>query len=220
MNKISEILSIKKYLQSFVTFGEGNASIISNDRKKFLIKASGCDLFNMTKKDLVICSRDCVQLNNKKKKPSMEVSFHSMLYTHKSVNFILHTHPTETLSILCSGKITQFAENRYFPDQVVRNGKKSCVVTYAMPGESLTNAIKSSLERFIQKENYFPKLILLQNHGIICCGKNAKECLIATSICEKSAKIFNKNYELNSLTDEQIFKIDSCPLEAHRRKLT
>lgn len=219
MNKISEILSIKKYLESFVTFGEGNASIISNDRKKFLIKASGCDLFNMKKNDLVTCSLDCRQLNNWKKKPSIEVYFHAMLYHHNNINFILHTHPPKTLPILCSDKIFEFAESRYFPDQVVRNGKKSCVVPYGMPGEKLSEKISNSLEDFIRVEGYFPKLILLQNHGIICCGKTGKECLVATSMCEKSARIFTDSscgFKIKKLSKKEIDEIFSDTSENYR----
>lgn len=194
-------------------------SSVLSGREKFLIKASGCDLFSLSKKDLVVCSLDCVQLSNMKKKPSMEMYFHAMLYGYNDVNFVLHTHPPETLTILCSHKIFEFAEARYFPDQVVRNGRKSCVVPYEMPGKKLTEKISHSLDEFISKEGYFPKLILLQNHGIICCGKTGKECLVATSMCEKSAKMFNNYTKLNPLRDHQVEEIDTCPIELHRRSL-
>ena len=35
-----------------------------------------------------------------------------------------------------------------------------------------------------------PKVILLENHGIITFGKTIDECVIKTEICEKSAEIF------------------------------
>ena len=107
-----------------------------------------------------------------------------------NINFISHTHPSNTVKILCSKYSSLFSHNRLFPDQVIFNGEKSCLVPYAKPGEELTKIIEECVNKFIENEGYFPKLILLENHGIIACGKTIDECVIISEICEKSAKIF------------------------------
>jgi ribulose-5-phosphate 4-epimerase/fuculose-1-phosphate aldolase len=94
------------------------------------------------------------------------------------------------MKILCSKKSKKFSKFRIFPDQVVFNGIKSCLVPYATPGDDLTKIIIKRVTKFIKNEGYFPKLILLKNHGIITCGVNENECVIITEICEKSAEIF------------------------------
>jgi ribulose-5-phosphate 4-epimerase/fuculose-1-phosphate aldolase len=116
----------------------------------------------------------------------------------------------ETLKILCSDKIQDFASTRLFPDQVVFNGLESCIVEYAHPGEELMNSIKKSCENYVDKRKYFPSLILLQNHGILCASNSMKNCVFATEICEKSAAVFlsagsNSLTYLNEDQKEKIF---------------
>ncbi len=157
------------------------------------------------------------------KEPSMEVSFHAwILDSFPEVNCVCHTHPPHTTKIMCSGRTHAFANERMFPDQVVRNGRRSCLVPYATPGIKLRNAIKQSVEMFMQVEKHFPRLILLQNHGIITTGTTAKECAVATLMCEKSAEIFIGAKLLNNikfLTAEEVDELDSSPSEEYRRKV-
>ena len=40
------------------------------------------------------------------------------------------------------------------------------------------------------RNGFFPKLILLKNHGIITTGASVRECTVSTLMCEKSAEIF------------------------------
>ena len=114
---------------------EGNVSQrIEND---FLIKASGCSLKNLSKQDLVLCNTKGEQINNFKKKPSIETQFHSILFQNLNIQFIAHTHPINTLKILCSELVEEFANNRLFPDQVVFNGIKSLWVKFFVNANAL-----------------------------------------------------------------------------------
>ena len=138
------------------------------------------------------------------------------------VNYIAHTHPIQTNKILCTDHIYSFAINRLFPDQVIRNGKKSCVVPYATPGENLLIEIEQSVNSFIDNEGYFPKLILLQNHGIIVASSSYKECIASTFMCEKSAEIFIGSISLgkcNFLDPNLVNEVFDCPNEKYRREL-
>ena len=153
----------------------------------------------------------------------MEVSFHAwILKTFPQINFVAHTHPTHTNKILCSERIFSFAKRRLFPDQIVRNGARSCVVPYATPGKPLRKAIEESIIEFMGGEGYFPKLILLQNHGIIVAATSAKDCVSSTLMCEKSAEIYSGARamgSINYLTKEQIAEVDKSPDEKYRREI-
>jgi L-fuculose-phosphate aldolase len=216
-----KILKLSHAMGKFAIGFEGNVSQkIDNN---FVIKASGTNLSNLSENELVLCSLDdCQQINNFHKKPSLEVSFHSELLKEQDINFVAHTHPVNTLKILCSDYLYEFAENRIFPDQVVFNKKKSCVVDYASPGNELTNQILISLNKFKSVNNYLPNLFLLQNHGIIVTGKTYQECIIATEICEKAAEIFFGSKCLSNikfLTKEDVEKIDLDKNEKYRKNI-
>jgi len=105
-----------------------------------------------------------------------------------------------------------------FPDQVIFNGKKSCVIPYAKPGIPLMNMIGVHLESFIKTENFFPNVILLKNHGLITCGKTILECIYATEICEKSAEIFMGKYKPNFLTEDEVNDLLNDDKEKYRIK--
>ena len=163
---MDELLELAHAIQPFTICGEGNVSC--RDGEALLIKASGTNLDGLGYDDLVRCGMNGKPHEDEEKKPSMEVSFHAwILRTFPQINFVAHTHPTHTNKILCSERIFSFAKRRLFPDQIVRNGARSCVVPYATPGKPLRKAIEESVIEFMGGEGYFPKLILLQNHGII-----------------------------------------------------
>jgi rhamnose utilization protein RhaD (predicted bifunctional aldolase and dehydrogenase) len=124
-------------------------------------------------------------------KPSAEAAFHAWLLTLEDVEFIAHAHPVAINQILCSPQAEPFATQRMFPDQVYRCGPSSVYVPYADPGIPLAREIRGkvllSLRRSYGKP---PKLILLQNHGIIALGKNASDVLATLLMAEKAAAIF------------------------------
>jgi L-fuculose-phosphate aldolase len=199
---------------------EGNISAKKDNH--FLIKASGSKLSLLTKEDLVLFDFGGNQLSNFNKKGSMELGFHTFLLGFEDINFISHTHPVNSVKILCTNYSELFANNRLFPDQVIFNGLKSCLVPYAKPGDNLTEKIKENVNLFIEKEGFFPKLILLENHGIIACGKNIEECVMITEICEKSAEIFLGSMMLGNikfLSDDETNDLINDKKEKYRQDL-
>ena len=217
---MDDILKLAYALSSHTICGEGNVS--GRDGDSFWIKASGTSLDTLKKEDLVACHLNGVPFSAKDK-PSMEVLFHAWIYdNYESVNFVAHTHPTNTNKILCSGSCHDFAEHRLFPDQVVRNGRKSCLVPYATPGRLLRDEIKKQVGYFVEEEGFFPKLILLENHGIITTGSSYKDCVASSLMCEKSAEIFvgaRSLGQIQYLTKHEIMAVDKDPNEAYRRKI-
>ena len=214
---ITNLLTLSRNLSKYVVGVEGNTSCKSDNG--FYIKASGKSLKNLSEKDLVYCRFDG-SFDNKNLRPSIETGFHSWIYKNLNANYIAHTHPINTLKILCSIEVDNFSKKRLFPDQVVFNGVESCLVDYYHPGDDLINGIEESVNSYIKKYNYNPKLILLKNHGIISFGDNINECIISTEICEKSAEIYlgSKNNPIY-LSSSDIYKIDNDDREKYRKNL-
>ena len=218
---MDSIIELARTLGPYAICGEGNVSVKDDDC--FWVKASGTSLDTLEKKDLVACKMSGVPFDSLGLKPSIETSFHAwLLREFDDIKFVAHTHPPKTMQVVCSEQIHSFAEHRLFPDQVVRNGAKSCVVPYAMPGKPLLEEIKKSVLAFIEVEEYFPKLILLQNHGIIVASTSHKDCIASTLMCEKSAEIFIGAKVLGQtrfLSADEVEEIDKCPSEERRRKM-
>ena len=222
---MDNLLELAHMLGPYAICGEGNVSGKFEDEYQscYYVKASGTSLDTLEKKDLVACKMSGVPYDALGPKPSIENGFHAwILREFSAIKFVAHTHPPKTMEVVCSEQIHSFAEHRLFPDQVVRNGAKSCVVPYAMPGKPLLEAIKKSVTEFIEKEEYFPKLILLQNHGIIVASTSHKECIASTMMCEKSAEIFIGAKVLGQtrfLSEDEVKEVDKCPSEERRRMM-
>ena len=219
---MSEILDLAREISEYTICGEGNVSV-RVDENTLLIKASGTSLNTLSEKDLTLCNTNGAQIELLHKKPSIETSFHAwIMKTFSEVNFIAHTHPPHTTKILCSDTIYDFADNRWFPDQIVRNGIKSCLVPYAPPGKAILKLVEKSVSEFVDEEGYCPKLILLQNHGIITASASKKDCTASTLMCEKSAEIFIGAKLLGGvkfLTKQEVADVDTCPNENYRRNM-
>lgn len=214
--------------------GEGNVSSKIGDNL-IAVKSSGTCLHNLTEEDITICYHDKLlsfaassekidNLNLAKKyknqkKPSIESLFHAWLLNFEHINFVAHCHPIYTNQILCSKEAYNFASKRMFPDQVVYCGRKSALVPYADPGFDLLKKIKKYVNKFIEENNFFPNLILLENHGIISCGKRLEDVFSCISMCEKSAQIFIGAFSLgcvNFLNQGEVKKIDLSVDEFYR----
>ena len=214
----TSLLKLAKSHSPFVVGYEGNVSARFSD-ETFLIKASGRRMEILEDKDLVECSWDCIPRNSELR-ASMEAPFHSLILRKTGCNFVAHTHPPHTMRILCRNLSSTFANYRFFPDQVVFNGMKSCLVNYFHPGDELCQAIEKEFDKFVEIHNTDPKIILLKNHGIITWGKTIEECLVKTEICEKSAMIFKEDHKnICFLGKDEVKKILNDEKEKYRQIL-
>tara|TARA_R110000824_G_scaffold398202_1_gene602002 strand:+ start:3877 stop:4539 length:663 start_codon:yes stop_codon:yes gene_type:complete len=216
-----DLKNLGEGLARFVVGTEGNIS--KRTSEGFRIKASGFSLKYMNKDSYVACSIDGTPIEGEVNKPSMEWSFHSWIYQNSNYRIIAHTHPTNILKILCTDNLVQeFAAKRLFPDQVVFNGVESCVVPYATPGIELTLEIEKAVREYEARLGEFPKLLLLKNHGIICCANTVKEAIIMTEICEKAAEIFmgaNTLHSIDYLTKDEVKSVLNHEDEKYRKEL-
>ena len=165
----------------------------------FQIKCSGVRLSDACQaSDYVCISMSGEQIDNFNRRGSIEMELHRLIYNrYPDVKFIAHTHPINTLKILCGLdlNISIFAKMRMYPEQVIFNGASSIVVPYACPGPKLANELELKIQHYEQ----CPKLILLKNHGIVACGKTVDECVAITETCEKAAEVFISGHQLPSI---------------------
>ena len=221
--------------------GEGNTSVkLNNDQ--FAVKASGCCLATLTESDITVCETGRIlgildrrnlteedldsqllesRVGGVGKKPSIEAMFHAWLLSLRDVNFVGHCHPLSANQVLCSPRARDFAERRLFPDEVVCCGPQSVFVPYVDPGLPLAREIAERTRLFIEKEGIVPRLILLQNHGIIALGGTPQAVLASILMASKAAGIFMGAAAMggpNFLPQPQVERIAARPDEAYRQK--
>jgi rhamnose utilization protein RhaD (predicted bifunctional aldolase and dehydrogenase) len=241
--QLADLLHLSHQLgkEQLAILGEGNTSA-KLSAEQFAVKASGTCLATLTEADLTICDSGAVlglldkkslsdeELNHallnaridaKAKKPSIESVFHAWLLTLPGVSFVGHCHSLTANQILCSPRARDFAERRLFPDEVVYCGPASVFVPYADPGLVLAREIRDRTNAFVQQQGCLPRVILLQNHGIIALGGTAHAVLASSLMTAKAAAIFMGAAALggpNFLTAQHVERIAVRPDEAHRQR--
>jgi rhamnose utilization protein RhaD (predicted bifunctional aldolase and dehydrogenase) len=221
--------------------GEGNTSARLEDGT-FLVKASGTNLATLKPEQVVACRfADVLAMMERAKmtdgevnqalldcrvdpnalKPSVEALFHGYLLSLPEVNFVGHVHAIAVNQILCSPRASEFAKERIFPDEIVCCGAESVIVPYTDPGLILAQAIRTKTRHFIEKNGTYPRLILLENHGIIALGPSDQSVLAALLMAEKTAKIWAGAAALGGpifLTEENVRRIAQRPDEHYRQR--
>jgi rhamnose utilization protein RhaD (predicted bifunctional aldolase and dehydrogenase) len=222
--------------------GEGNTSV-RIDEETFAVKASGSNLASLTSADVTHCAFNrllplldkssatdvevdqallAARLDPAAKKPSIEALLHAYLLTLPGVRCVGHVHAIAVNQILCSPRAREFAERRACPDEIVMCGVESVFVPYAEPGLGLSQAIRREVVAFVKRTGRDPKIILLQNHGIIAVGSSPKSVLGSLLMAEKAAEIFVGAASLGGpvfLTAEQCERIAGRPDEHYRQKM-
>jgi rhamnose utilization protein RhaD (predicted bifunctional aldolase and dehydrogenase) len=224
--------------------GEGNTSV-RLDADTFAVKASGSNLATLTVAGTANCRFDrllpllaaeglsdahidealfAARISNEAKKPSVEAIFHAYLLTLPGVNYVGHTHPVAVNALLCSRHARSFATHRLFPDEIVCCGVESVFVPYTDPGLKLSQAIKAATEDYIRRLARAPRVILLENHGLIALGSTPEAVLAATLMAVKAARIYASAAASSGgadpvfLSPEQVTRIAGRPDEHYRQK--
>jgi len=155
--------------------------------------------------------------------PSVESFMHAWLLEQDGVNWIAHTHPEVLLSLLCTEDPFQWADKPLFPDEIVCCGPVACTVKYVDPGLILAREIAKSVNIYKDKHGMMPKVIWLQNHGLITLGATLNEALSATYMSAKVARVrlgaLQTGRKIVPLPEEAISRIDNRPDEHHRKRL-
>jgi rhamnose utilization protein RhaD (predicted bifunctional aldolase and dehydrogenase) len=247
MTPLQQILDLTRALgqpqHEYVIIGEGNTSL-RVDADTFLIKASGRGMSSIDESGFVAVRFDPIMALFEQQdadraalqqamidakvdpdtpgRPSVEVTFHAMLLRGCDVQCIAHTHPVAVNGLLCSTRARQFADHRLFPDEVVLCGPRSVFVPYVDPGLPLAAAIRAEVRGYMEEFGEAPKVILLQNHGLIALAQTPTEALNITAMCVKAAKIFAGACAAGDpvfMTEADIMHIYRRPDEIYRRRM-
>lgn len=221
--------------------GEGNTSARTGDTT-FWVKASGSSLATLNDHGLTECNitplielldksttseEDIAQallaarLDPASRKPSVEAMFHAWLLTLPGINFVGHTHPIEVNALLSSPRASDFASRRIFPDEIVCCGPQSVLVPYCDPGLTLAQAIRTAVEQHQRDTGLVPRLILLENHGMIALGSTPNAVLATTLMTQKAARITLGAITAGGaryLTPENVARIAGRSDEHYRQK--
>lgn len=222
--------------------GEGNTSArISDDT--FIVKASGSSLGTLKAGQVAKCRFDGLlpaldakkmsdaevdeallasRVTAKSKKPSVEAMFHAWLLTLPGVDFVGHTHPVAINQILATKHTRTFATKRMCPDEIVCCGAEFVVVPYVDPGLKLAQAIRRAVTTFVKRTSRPPRVVLLENHGMIALGASPAAVLAATLMAVKAAEIFTGAMQLGGaqfMTAAAMKRIEGRPDEHYRRKM-
>ncbi len=220
--------------------GEGNTSVRLSPTQ-FAVKASGARLADLKESEVTVCDTARLlalldrkslpdaevekalresRINPEGPKPSLEAAFHAWLLTLDGVGFVGHCHPLRANQILCSPRARDFAEHRMFPDEIVFCGPASVYVPYADPGLPLAWQIRERTKDYLRDHDRVPKLIVLQNHGVIALGNSPQAVLACLLMADKAAAIFAGAAAMGGptfLLPPHVERISARPDEAYRQ---
>lgn len=244
-DRIDELVQLSREIgredRHLAILGEGNTST-RLDEGGFAVKGSGCSLGTLTAADVVACDTAKIlrlleartmtdaalevalneaRLDPEGRKPSTEAVFHAWLLGLPGIEFVGHCHPVSANQVLCSPRARDFAERRLFPDEIVCCGPVSVFVPYADPGLPLAREIRERVGTHMQHWKTPPRLILLQNHGLIALGGTPQSVLACLLMASKAAAIFMGAAALGGpvfLPQPQVERIATRPDEAHRQR--
>jgi rhamnose utilization protein RhaD (predicted bifunctional aldolase and dehydrogenase) len=243
---LAQLVSMTKNLGDpaldYAILGEGNSSARIDD-ETFWVKASGAEMrtigaggfvqvsFGRVLEMLHAGSLSDVEVKasleaarvdpEAKARPSVETVLHALALKLDGVNFVGHTHPTAVNAILCSQQPEEAVAGRLFPDEIVYCGPAPIYIPYTDPGVPLAKAVRDAIDGYLDEYHEVPKVILMQNHGLIALGKTASEVENVTAMYVKTARVILGAYALGGLhfmTPEAVARIHTRPDELHRRK--
>ncbi|NMA94946.1 MAG: class II aldolase [Clostridiales bacterium] len=197
-NKLKQFEMVSQEVGQYpdlVQGGGGNTSYKIDDRL-MAVKASGYRLDQITTKDgyvivdyqkirdyfnTVDLDRDvnfeiesasfmkgCIPegMNPKDLRPSIETGFHSFMD-----RYVIHTHSVYA-NILCCAVEGEDIANAIFDDSI-----GMLWAPYVNPGFDLTIELNKAMKQYMDAKGHAPKVIFMENHGLIVSGDNADECL-------------------------------------------
>ncbi len=97
-------------------------------------------------------------------RPSVETGFHSIMK-----KYVMHTHPVYTNVITCAEGGRELAAK-------IMGDVDFVWIPYINPGFSLTLVIADAIEAYEKEKGVFPRVIFLENHGLVTTDDDAEEC--------------------------------------------
>lgn len=218
---LDQLVDMSRWLgdpqEDYVILGEGNTSARADDHS-FWVKASGARMAQIVRNNFVrvrfepiLAMLEGPPLSDEEIKkglgaaradpgvrvwPSVETILHALLLSRGGATYVGHTHPTAVNAILCSQKAEEAFAGRLFPDEIVMLGDAPLFVPYVDPGLPLAKAVDRGVQAYLDSYGYPPKIILMQNHGLLALGASAREVGNITEMAVKTARILLGTFAL------------------------
>lgn len=190
---IKDLIEISQYAGNRVDYtqgGGGNTSVKNAENGAMLIKASGYRLVDINentafvavdkkkifdyynnvdlsvekdyeKESAEISKSSVIEISGMQTlRPSVEVGFHAILK-----KYVIHTHSVYANIITCSQEGEALAEQLF-----AEKDFGFIFLPYINPGFELTLAMKNKIEEYIAKNNKYPEVIFMKNHGLVVTG--------------------------------------------------
>lgn len=154
----SMLIKASGYSMSEVSHKSGYAIVKTNDVAKILSDKNILKLKQKEKREKMssmMVNKSTIDKN----KPSIETLLHSIL-----LKYTLHTHPIAVNIVLIKPNWKELLKS------IFKNTNIICV-RYKTPGIDLAIELKNQIE----KTNHLPKIIFLQNHGLIISSDKFEE---------------------------------------------
>jgi rhamnose utilization protein RhaD (predicted bifunctional aldolase and dehydrogenase) len=221
--------------------GEGNTSADCGDGT-FWVKASGAEMATVDEKGFSRVSLDAIKELMKKdilsdqqvaeglmlalvdqthKKPSVETFLHAISIAEAGAKWVCHTHAVSVLKILCSQMGGEPFRRPLIPDMIVMCGTEPLIVPYLDPGFPLAAGVLRALREFQDRKGESPRIILMENHGVVSIGQTARQALNAMLMIDKWARILEGTYTFGGpkyMPEDVINRIETRPDEKYRRQ--
>jgi len=226
----------------YAILGEGNTSAIA-DEHSFWVKASGANMASIDAGGFVRLNFERVETLLEKNElddadvkatlaaakvdpanrlhPSVETLLHAVLLKLDGVHFVGHTHPTVVNILACSNAFPEPFQGRLFPDEVVLCGVAPVLVPYTDPGIPLARTVRRLVEEYLEHYGERPRVLIMQNHGLIALGETAQQVLDVTAMAVKAARILVGTYNVGGprfLSKRDVDRIHTRPDEQYRRR--
>jgi rhamnose utilization protein RhaD (predicted bifunctional aldolase and dehydrogenase) len=231
MGGIGELVELSRRYggdPDWVLAGGGNSSW--KDASTLLVKASGCPMAGigpegfcaMDRKKLgamwtaaypddpqareaeALASLMSARLPGEERRPSVETLMHALF----PEAFVMHTHPAAVNGMTCA-KGGREAFLRLF-------GKEAIWVPFVDPGYVLALAVRAAYEAFASERGFSPRIMFMQNHGLLVSGESAAEVAETSDrVMSAIAPLLGRKPELSAVDVDpgQVARAASCLAE-------
>jgi rhamnose utilization protein RhaD (predicted bifunctional aldolase and dehydrogenase) len=246
MDALRELVALSRAVgrreEDCAILGEGNTSARADDAS-FWVKASGTNLASIDEDGFVRVSfagvlkllemdapdAETIQRTyeeskvdkSQKRRPSVETLFHAVCLSLPSISFVAHTHPAAVNMLCCSRSFPKSLRGRMYPDEVVWLGVDSVFIPYVDPGVELARELHRATAAFRERHGESPKVIYMQNHGLVALGatKNAAESTTLTAVKAARVRLGAMSAGgIRLMPESEVRRIAGRPDEAYRIK--
>ena len=168
-----------KLIESGLTKGTGgNISIFNREQKLFAISPSGMDYYDMEKDDVVVMNLEN-EIIDGTKKPSSEVSLHSIFYKDRQdIDAVIHAH-----SLYCTALATIREKLPASSYLIALAGKDVPCADYATFGTQ-------QLAEFTFNAMSDRNAVLMANHGLLTGSTNISQAFNIAEQIEFCAQVY------------------------------